>query len=122
PFAEAEERMVLEVSGVSQALGPGDVRRRGDQDVPVSCQPSKDETALDLAADAQRDIHLIVHEVEVAVRDENLGRRLRMTLKKTVDQRDEQDVGQARWCRQPKRSRDLRLTLLQSCPCAVQSV
>src|SRR5260370_40499500 len=90
----------------------GEVRRCRDQDVPVSYQPSEHKTALGLAANPKRDIHLIVHQVQVPIGYQNFGGNLRMTRKKAVDQRDQEEFGEAKWCSQPKRSRHHSLTFL----------
>ena len=114
--------MVFQIGGVSKALGLGDVRRCGDQDVPVSHQPSEDKAAFGLAANPQRDIHLILHQIKVPIGYKNFGGGLRMTLKKTVDQGDQEEVGKARWRSQPKRSRYYSLAFLQCGACTVETI
>ena len=69
-----------------KATGVREVRRCSDQDVPVPHQPSEDKTALGLAANPQRDIHLILHQIKMPVGYENLGGDLRISLKKGLDQ------------------------------------
>jgi hypothetical protein len=114
--------MISQICGMREPACFGEVRRRSDQDVPVSHEPSKHKTALGLPADPKRHIYLIVHQIQVLIGYENFRGNLRMKPKKTVDQWDEEEVGKARWCSQPKRSRYDILTFLQFGPGAIKTI
>lgn len=100
----------------------GQVGRGSHEHVPVPHEWSDNQAAFRLRPNPEGDIHLILDQVKVLVSDQHFDRDLRMASEEAIQQGDHQDFRQARRCREPKRSRRIRLSLIQRSLRPVQGI
>lgn len=111
PRSETEKPVARQMCRFIENRCAGDVRRRGHKEMPVGQEPAKHQTAGRLRPDPQRDVHFVLHQVQVPIGHEHLDGDFRVPLEEPFDQRHKQDVGQARGRRESKCPGHFDLTL-----------